>query len=191
MWSSVALTIIISILWLVGITYLSLALFYRLTRKEVFVPFVPSDTKGIETMCEAAAMQGTESVIDIGSGWGTILFFLATKYQKLQLTGIELNPLLHLIATIRKQLFHWQSDITLLRGDATTISFNEYDVVFIFMLSSFVNKVLVPKFEKELRPGARVVSYVFPMKSALFTEKKMEIPAHGWKSNVYIYEKKA
>ncbi|PJA15936.1 hypothetical protein COX64_00115, partial [Candidatus Dojkabacteria bacterium CG_4_10_14_0_2_um_filter_Dojkabacteria_WS6_41_15] len=96
MWSSVALTIIISILWLVGITYLSLALFYRLTRKEVFVPFVPSDTKGIETMCEAAAMQGTESVIDIGSGWGTILFFLATKYKKLQLTGIELNPLLHL-----------------------------------------------------------------------------------------------
>ena len=190
MWLSLILIVIISVFWLIGVTYLSVAFFYRLTRREVFVPFVPSDTKGIESMCEAAAMKGTESVIDIGSGWGTILFFLATKYKKLRLTGIELNPLLHIFASIRKKLFHRQSDITLLRGDATTISFKEYDVVFLFMLSSFVNKVLVPKFEKELRPGARVVSYVFPMTSTKFTEKKRGMPAHGWKSNVYIYEKK-
>lgn len=183
------LIIVLTLLWLLGLTYLIFILFYRLTKKEVFVPFVPADTKGIDEMCQAVALVGTEKVIDVGSGWGSIVFHLARKYQNLRLYGIELNPVLHFIATLRKALFHRGQQLTFLCADAGNVSYSDYDVIMLFMLSPFVDKVLVPKFEKELKKGAKVVSYVFPMKSKAFTEKKITIPAHGWRSVVYVYTK--
>lgn len=185
-WLLIAL---IGILWLIGVMYLLTVFYFKITQKEVFVPFVPADTEGIETMYSAIGLKGSERVVDIGSGWGTILFHLHKKFPTLYLTGIELNPVLHVITLLRKFLFHRKGNIRLLRGDAATISYSDYDVIFLFMLSPFVNKVLVPKFEKELKKGTKVVSYVFKMKSNAFSEKTVKLPSNGWKSAVYIYEK--
>lgn len=185
----ILIAVLTCLIWLFGVSYLGLVFYYRLTRKEVFVPFVPADTKGINTMCESLQLRGDEKVIDIGSGWGTIVFHLIGKYPRLSVTGIELNLVLHLIAVLRKLLFHARKSIRLIHGDAARQDYRDYDVIFLFMLSPFVNKVLVPKFEKELKKGTKVVSYVFPMKSKAFKETVIQLPAHNWKSAVYIYEK--
>lgn len=179
------------ILWMVGLLYLCYAVYFRLSRKEAFVPFVPADRKGIDAMCDAVALQGSEKVVDIGSGLGHIVFHLLDRYPKIDVTGIELNPMLHLLSYLRQKIFYGKRKLKLYRGDAGLFTYMEYDVVFIFMLSSFVNKVLVPKLETELRVGAKVVSYVFQMKSNKFKETKIALPAHGWKSTVYVYEKVA
>lgn len=184
-----AFIILATILWFVGVLYLIYATFYRLTRKEIFVPFVPADKNGIDAMCQAVGLTGKEKVVDIGSGWGSIVFYLAQKFPKISVTGIELNPMLHLVSLVKKSLFYRSSNISLSRGDAVVFDYKKFNVVFIFMLSPFVNKVMVPKLETELRKGAKVVSYVFQMKSDLFTEKKIILPVHGWKSAVYVYEK--
>lgn len=180
---------IVGIIWLLCTTYLLIGIYYKLTRKEVFVPFIPADAKGIDIMCDVLKLTGTERVIDVGSGWGTILFYLVNKYPTMKLTGIELHPVLHLLAVIRRFLFHRISDMTLLKRDASTFNYENYDVIFLFMLAPFVNKILVPKFEKELKKGTKVVSYVFRMKSKAFTETKLVVPAHGWRSAIYLYEK--
>ena len=181
--------IIVSFFWLIGVLYLLFGLYYKITRKEVFVPFVPADTKGVDSMCEAINLKGDERVIDIGSGWGTILFYLVDKYPKLSLVGIELHPVLHFFAVLRRFFFHRNSDIELIKGDAANIQYDGFDVIFLFMLAPFMNKVLVPKFEKELKKGTKVVSYVFRMKSSMFKESRIILPAHGWRSAVYLYEK--
>lgn len=184
-----SLIIAAGIFWLVGVLYLIIVFYLKVTKKEVFVPFIPADTLGIETMYKAIALKGTESIIDVGSGWGTILFHLHKKFPRLTLTGIELNPVLHFITQLRKFLFHRNGKIHIIHGDAANISYSNYDVIFLFMLSPFVNKVLVPKFEKELKKGTKVVSYVFKMKSKAFRETVIKLPSNGWKSAVYIYEK--
>jgi tRNA A58 N-methylase Trm61 len=164
-------------------------MYYQLTKKEIFVPFIPADPRGLAAMCKAVNLQGTENVVDIGSGWGTIIFYLADIFPKLQLTGIELNPILHFIAEGKRRFLYRSHQIALFRGDAATFTYCDYDIIFLFMLSPFVNTVLVPKFEKELKIGTRIVSYVFRMKSVYFKEKQLLLPAHGWRSAVYIYEK--
>ena len=186
----IGVLIILSIIFIVGFLYLSITFYFQITQKEVFVPFIPADVKGIHSMCQASCAKPGDEVIDVGSGWGSIVFYLADHFPGLKLTGIELNPVLHVIAVIRAGIFYKNKPITLVQGDAGGISYEKYDVVFLFMLSSFVNKILVPKFERELKSGAKVVSYVFKMKSELFTEQKMELPSHGWRSVVYIYTKK-
>lgn len=186
----VLLLAVLLLLVVAGFCYLLLAIYFRLTRKEVFVPFVPADEEGIRAMCVAVGLRGDENVVDLGSGWGTMMFYLARNFPKLHITGIELNPILHLIAQIRRKLFYRGYKITALRGDAGLLPLESFDVVFLFMLSPFVNRILVPKFEQELRKGALVVSYVFPMKSSKFEEKKLLIPSHGWRCAIYVYRKK-
>ncbi len=185
----IVLLVILIIVWCIGAVYLGSVFYYKLTRREVFVPFIPADHTGIESMCESINLKGDEKVIDVGSGWGSIIFHLLRKYPKLDVTGVELNPVLHLFSTIRAKLFHQNQKITLYKQDAVKLEYKKYDVIFLFMLSSFVNKVLVPKFEKELVKGTKVISYVFPMKSDKFREKKIELPTNGWKSVIYVYEK--
>jgi len=189
MTESIVLLLLLVVLIFAGCIYLIMSTFYRITRKKVYVPFVPADAAGISAMCKAVGLRGDEKVIDLGSGWGTIVFYLAKKYPKLRITGIELHPVLHLIAKLHQLLGYQSRDITLIRGDAAAVSLESFDIVFLFMLSPFVNQVLVPKFEKELRKGAMVVSYVFPMKSKSFQEEKVQLPVHGWKNAVYIYRK--
>jgi cyclopropane fatty-acyl-phospholipid synthase-like methyltransferase len=187
---SLTIFIIACITWILGVSYLCWELYYRLAKKEVFVPFVPSDVAGVESMCEAVKLTGNERVIDIGSGWGTIVFFLAKRYQNLTIAGVELHPLLHVFALLWKAIKYRKSNITLYRKDAALLNYSSYDVIFVFMLSDFLNKVLAPKLEKELKPGAKVVSYVFAMKSTAFDVEELSIPAHGWRSKVYVYTKR-
>jgi tRNA A58 N-methylase Trm61 len=188
--NQIILLVVLLFLVGLGLGYLLLMLYYRLTRKEVFVPFVPADIDGVRAMCDAVGLTGKEKVVDLGSGWGTMVFYLARTFPELQVTGVELNAVLHFLARLRKLFWFRNYHITLLRNDAKKIPLETYDVVFLFMLSPFVNRVLVPKFEQELRKGAVVVSYVFPMKSSKFEEKKLMIPSHGWRSAIYVYRKK-
>lgn len=186
----ILILIIAIILWVIGVSYLSLELYFRLAQKEIFVPFIPSDPTGIQKMCDAVNLTGSEHVIDIGSGWGTIVFFLAKRYQNLTIDGVELHPVLHLFASMWKRVKYATSKITLFRKDAALLDYSSYDVIFVFMLSNFLNKVLAPKLERELKTGAKVVSYVFAMKSPAFDVQEVSIKSHGWRSKVYVYTKK-
>lgn len=183
------LVLVLSVVWIIGIGYLSYTFYLKMVKQEEFVPFIPSDPEGITVMCDLVGLKGNEKVIDVGSGWGTIVFFLAKNFPKLNITGIEIHPVLHFIAWLRSIFFRKSTKIRLIRGDAAKISYSSYDVVFLFMLSPFVDGVLVPKIEKELSVGSKVVSYVFRMNSPLFSEKQVRIPGHGWKNTVYLYTK--
>lgn len=182
--------VILLILWIILTSYLGLTLFYTVKNKKLFVPFLPSDTKGIQAMLRAASLKGDENIVDIGSGWGTIVFEVAKSYPQACVTGIELHPVLFLISKVVQFLFYRRQKITLVRGDAAAFSYESYNIVFLFMLSTFVDEVIAPKLEKELKPGAKVISYVFKMNSSSFTEKVITLPSAGWRNKIYVYTKK-
>jgi cyclopropane fatty-acyl-phospholipid synthase-like methyltransferase len=177
---------------IIGLTYLMLEYYFKFTQNELYVPFVPADRKGIENVLTHAEIDGSENVIDIGSGWGSILFLLLDKYPSLSVTGIEINPFLSVVAWVRKILWYRTSKMSIINKDARDLTYEAYDIVFVFMLSSFLDKVLAPKLAAELRPGAKVISYVFAMHSDAFSVEEFTLPAsgQGWRSKVYIYTKK-
>jgi cyclopropane fatty-acyl-phospholipid synthase-like methyltransferase len=112
-------------------------------------------------MLAAANVMPGENVVDLGAGDGRIVYDAARTFNA-NATGIEIHPgrykwaLSNLQdvashARIRRQNFY-ETDLT------------NADVVTMYLLPS-VNDALRKKLERELQPGARVVTHDFPMVS--------------------------
>ena len=120
-------------------------------------PFVPSSQKATKVMLEAAKIMPGEIVYDLGSGDGRLVRGAARGGAKA--TGVERSRLLvffsGLIGAITRTPKH-----TFLRASFYDVDISNADVVFTYLFPNVMAKLKV-KFEKELRPGARVVSYAF------------------------------
>jgi hypothetical protein len=125
------------------------------------VPFVRSTPTVIERMLEMARVQPGDIVYDIGSGDGAIVIQAAKKYG-VRAVGIEIDP--SLVAIARQNA--WREQVTHLvefrAEDAFNVDISPATVVTLYMLPDF-NAKLRPILDRQLRPGARVVSHDFPI----------------------------
>ncbi len=62
----------------------------------------PSSGKTVRVIVEATENSGTGPMVDLGSGWGTLVVALAKKYPHRQVTGYELSLVPWLFSSIRK-----------------------------------------------------------------------------------------
>lgn len=147
------------------------------------VPYVPSTRGQIRKMIDAADIQEGEHIADLGCGDGKILF-MAEKYSKgASFTGFEIAPM-PVIFFYLKKLFN-RSKAVLQTRDFMKEDFSKYSVVFLYLLPETLDKLL-PKLEKELPKGARVISNVFTFKNktparVIDADKKMH------SVNLYIF----
>ncbi|MEC5218202.1 SAM-dependent methyltransferase [Actimicrobium sp. GrIS 1.19] len=102
------------------------------------------------------ALQG----VDIGSGIGGLVLELARTRADCQFTGIELAPLPWLISRLRGSLSG--STARFLCGDYQKLDLEAFDVVFAY-LSPAAMPALWTKACAEMRPGALLISYAFPI----------------------------
>jgi SAM-dependent methyltransferase len=120
-------------------------------------PFVPTPMAAVQKMLQLGQIKEGEKIYDIGCGDGRMVY-LATKNYKAQAVGLELSPLVYALARIRK-LF-WRSKAKIVFGDFRRHNFKDADVIMCYLLPETLAK-LQNKLEKELKKGARVVSYAF------------------------------
>lgn len=123
-------------------------------------PFVPSSRRKRRAMLDCADIRTGETVIDAGSGDGSLL--IASAGRGARAIGIESNPFLVLYSRIRALSSARCNNITIIRGNLFSHSFREADVLFLYLFPQTLEK-LKEKLEKELRPGARVISNTFPI----------------------------
>ena len=122
-------------------------------------PFLPSHKSAVERIIELAPPVAGQKAADIGSGEGRIVIALARAGA--QAHGYEINPFLVLYSRWRirmaglrgKAFIHWAS--------LWNVNYQEYDIVTVFGYTSMMLK-LEKKLQEELKPGARVVSCIFP-----------------------------
>jgi SAM-dependent methyltransferase len=125
------------------------------------VPFVRSTPEVIDRMLELARVQPYDIVYDIGSGDGAIIIRAAKKYGA-KGVGIEIDPDLVTKArrsAVREKVEHL---VEFRAQDAFTVDVSPATVVTLYMLPDF-NAKLRPILDRQLRPGARVVSHDFPI----------------------------
>ena len=107
-------------------------------------------------MMELAEIHPGMRVIDLGSGAGRLLFLAAEKGAVA--IGYELNPFLvwwtRLVASLKK------ATVVVEQRSLYQADLHEADVVFAFLFPKPMKK-LAPKLFQELKPGARIISYVF------------------------------
>ena len=125
------------------------------------VPFVRSTPDVIERMLELARVQSGDVVYDIGSGDGAIIIHAAKKYG-VRGVGIEIDE--GLVAKARRNAVRENVDhlVEFRAQDAFTVNVGPATVVTLYMLPDF-NAKLRPLLDRQLKPGARVVSHDYPI----------------------------
>ncbi len=120
-------------------------------------PWVPTPIKRVKRMLELAKIKQGECVFDLGCGDGRMAHN-AAKYYNADATGIELSPLIYAMARICN--FFRKSKSKILLRDFRKIDFSNADVLTFYLLPSILKKMR-EKWERELKPGTRIVSYAF------------------------------
>lgn len=143
---------------LIGISTMVIlaAILYSAVR---YVPFVRTPRMVRKKMIEAAKLQDGDTVFDLGCGDGSILLdSLAEK--KVDAIGIEGSWIVFQLAKWRR--FFSQKKLKLIHQNFYQASLAEADIVFCYLWPSVMQR-LQNKFEQELKPGARIISYCFPI----------------------------
>lgn len=123
-------------------------------------PWVPTKLRTVRRMLEMAEVRAGETVYDLGSGDGRVLFAAARMFGA-RAVGIELDPLRVLWTRGVAWLLGIRNRVEVRQGDFFTQELRDADVVVCYLLTS-TNRRLADKLLEELRPGTRVVSNAFP-----------------------------
>lgn len=119
----------------------------------------PTSRRRVEKMLEMAEVDSEDIVYDLGSGDGRIVIDAAKKYNA-RAVGMEADPLRVFWSRLIIMIYGLRSNAKIVWGNFFNQNISEATVVTLF-LSDTANQKLKPKFQRELKPGTRVVSYVW------------------------------
>ena len=118
------------------------------------VPYLPTTEPAVQAMLKLAGVKSGDIVYDLGCGDGRIVVAAAKDYGA-RGVGIDINPERIAEAGVENRVRFEEADLF-------TADIHEATVVTLFLLNS-VNQRLRPKLQRELQPGARIVSNTFEM----------------------------
>ncbi len=122
-------------------------------------PYVPTPPPVVERMLEAAGVTRDDVVYDIGCGDGRIVI-AAAKVHGARGVGIDIDAGLIEECRERARQEGVAGLVRFVRMDATKARLREATVVTAYLLPESL-ETLKPVFERDLRPGARVVSHQY------------------------------
>lgn len=125
------------------------------------VRYEPTSMSTVRAMLELAGVNAEDVVYDLGSGDGRIPITAAREFGA-RGVGIEIDPELVSRAETNARNAGVASKVEFRLGDMYTADVSPATVVTLF-LHPEPNLKLRPKLRSELRPGARVVSYIWDM----------------------------
>ncbi len=123
--------------------------------------YQPTPRRAVEMMLRYAEVGPEDTVYDLGAGTGAIVFRAARIYRA-KVVGTEVEPIRVLILRLRRRFGPAADRITIRWGNLFSLDFRAATVVTAFLWPGAMVR-LRPKFEAELAPGARVVSYYHPI----------------------------
>lgn len=121
----------------------------------------PTDRVTVRRILHLAQVKEGERVLDLGCGDGRIVVAAAREFHA-NATGIEIDPARVLWARAWTLLAGVSSRTRILWGNMYSAGLTGADVVILF-LSPTANYKLQERLRRELKPGARIVSYYHPM----------------------------
>lgn len=125
------------------------------------VIYVPTPQDVVDAMLEMAKVTGRDVVYDLGSGDGRIPITAAKTYGA-RATGIDICDLRIKEANANLKSANVADKVTFLQQDLFKTDISEATVVTMYLLPT-LNVRLIPKLNKELKPGTRIVSHSFAM----------------------------
>lgn len=128
-------------------------------------PWLPTPRADVARLTRIVGSLKGKKVYDLGCGDGRMV--CAAAADEAQAVGYEVSLLPYIMAKIRSAFV--RGDVKIIYRDFWTVDLREADIVYCFLIPETMGK-LKGKFERELRRGSYVISYVF------------EIP--GWETHL-------
>ena len=128
-----------------------------------FISFIPTPPSHVNGFFQLVNVSSSDVVYDLGCGDGRLLFTALEKGAG-RAVGIELDP--EPLATAREEAKKRgvEDRITFHQADIISVNLSDATIVFTYLCSAAA-LALKDKFEKELKPGTKVVMEMFPIPS--------------------------
>ncbi|OYD17539.1 hypothetical protein CH333_00490 [candidate division WOR-3 bacterium JGI_Cruoil_03_44_89] len=123
----------------------------------------PTPMGTVRRMLELAGVGENDVVYDLGCGDGRIVLTAAREFGA-RAVGIEADPVRFLIAYLRILFSDKRDRMTIKFGNFMNVPLGDATCITLFLFRRG-NEMLTPKFEKELAPGTRIVSFVWRIQS--------------------------
>ena len=149
------------------------------------VIFVPTPQEVVDAMLKVARVTQNDVIYDLGSGDGRIPITAAKTYGA-RGVGIDIDPQRIQEANTNAKAAMVTDKVKFLNQDLFTTDISQATVVTLYLLPS-LNTRLLPKLNKELKPGTRVVSHAFDMKDDQGREVKPEQTLNVNSRTVYLW----
>jgi ribosomal protein L11 methylase PrmA len=148
------------------------------------VPFVPLSSRAIAEVINASRFDVGDRIVDLGCGDGRVLFAFE-KAGAANLIGYEINHWPYLLGRFKKW---WKkSSVELRCENFFNVDIEKADIVVCYLLSKTLQE-LKKKFDKELKPGSRVVSFGFEIKDWRMPEIIKTGRERNLKGDVFVYK---
>ena len=147
------------------------------------VPFVPTREESIPLVLRALNLREDDVLYELGCGDGRVAVEAARRYPVKKVVCVEIREDLVKRAAERAKKAGVEDRVVVVRGDFFKVPLRDATVVYMYLLTS-INEQLKPKLEKELRPGARVVTLDFQIPGW----KPVKVyGSSGWQKTIYVY----
>ena len=149
--------------------------------REPDVIFVPTPAEVVTAMLKLANVTSKDVVYDLGCGDGMIVAAAAREFGA-RAVGVDINPVRVKEANERVTRDKVNDKVKIVNADLFEYPIGEATVVTLYLLQS-LNEKLIPKLNKELKPGTRIVSQTFSMGDKYPPEKTVEVAGRS----VYLW----
>ena len=122
-------------------------------------PWVPTKTRDVVRMAKLANLQSADRFVELGCGTGNVSRYLAS-HSSAKIFGVELSLVQWFAARVLAR--DLSNSPTFILADAFHHDLSSYNVVYLFLMPDTYKKIS-PKLKAELKPGSRVISYVWPI----------------------------
>lgn len=170
---------------ILGISALSLFAFCYFIFTFLFVyalffgaPYVPIPKYGLDKIIEYADIKPGQKAVDLGSGDGRIIIAMARAGAIAH--GYEINPVLVWWTRRKIKKEGLEGKATVYLKSFWNEDLSKYDVVTLFGVRKIMKR-LEEKLDKELKPGAKIISFGFSFPDWQYLKKEQA---------TFLYEKK-
>ncbi len=123
-------------------------------------PWIPTPLPLVYEILHLAGVTPCDILYDLGSGDGRVVVIAARDFCLEKAIGVEIDPELVELARAKARLEGVSDKAVFIEGDFFEISIRDATVVYVYLYRSII-EVLEHKFEKELKPGTRIVTLDF------------------------------
>jgi len=145
------------------------------------VPYFPSTDEAVTGMLRLAGTGPEDVVYDLGCGDGRIVIAAVREFGA-RGVGVEIDPAPLRMALYQARRAGVEARVRFVRGDLFDADIGEATVVTLFLFES-LNRRLLPKLLKELKPGTRIVAHRYGFGDAWPPEKTVQAGA----STLYLW----